>query len=152
MSIDLVTEDHIPQFERDLMEDLEDATRNMAMEFLEQAERRVISQEIPGPPLSPQTIAIKKRRGSPYADMKWIFEDRAVGQAEILTTKLLRSVRADVVPPIDRPLSLYYLLEKGGVNETGNIVPARPLWTTVAREDLPALILAFRAGFTRTRS
>lgn len=149
LSIDVQSLDHSAEFERLVNDAQEVGVREAMQEFQQAALDRIATQDIPGPPLSKQTVAIKMRAGlsREQAEKKWLFEDKAIRDSDIHTGQQTRGARADLSPPSDRPRSIYELLEFGGINETGNLVPPRSLLGTVARLDVGRIVARYRSGF-----
>jgi len=145
--VDFVLTDNFAEMEDRIEEALAAGVQNAAEEFKQRAEDRVVAQDIPGPPLSEQTVKIKRRNGARLPEFKWLYQDRAVDGTFIIVTPQKNSAKAEIISPDDRPAYIYDLLEFGGINEHGLFVPARPLWTTVARADANQVLLAFYEGF-----
>lgn len=153
--IDLdVRKDGLPGLDAVVIAAMQPATRDAMREAHAAAEDRVASQNIPGPGLSPATIQLEERellaRGldPSNARRKWTFLERAVPLPTIHTRPLGRGAVADLLTPPkegedDRPIGLYHILEKGGVNNLGFIIPPRPLWRTVLTQDLGRILKAF---------
>lgn len=148
------SKNRLPVMDSVMREAMVPATREAMQEAHSAAEERVARQDIPGPPLSAFTVERERAellaRGmdTSNASKKWLFLERAVPLPTIETRATATGAVADLLTPTptgedDRPITLYHILEKGGVNALGQIIPPRPLWSTTLRQDFPRILDRF---------